>query len=117
MARPKKDAPPKELRSLMKIAQDMSYEPGVGMVTRMVEQGQILAAWKDDLEHGIIPTDMHASSMGEARRMYWAEMADFSKFELAILEYFHPKLRSTESSMKVEGEIGLLELLTRDRTG
>lgn len=109
--RPKKDEPPKALRSLMQMALDLGHEPGLFMLERMVEQGRTLRAWRTDVKQQQVPEGLEHLSLPEASALYCKEAADYSRLELQMLEYFHPKLRSTEAHVQHEGEVSLLEVM------
>ena len=106
------------LRSLIDIALDEGYEPGRFVVHRMQDISARVGAWRYNLEkYDRLPEGFEHMPKAEFEDMLRAEESDLWKMEMQCLEYFHPKMRSSEASLSVEGVISLLELLTRERSG
>jgi len=114
MPRPKKK--PKILKALTDMALEEGYEPGRYVIQHLTEMKARLAAWRYNIEkYGQPPEEYAGTDLDEFMTMYAREAAEMFKLETQVMEYFHPKMRSTDSSVSVEGELSLLELLTRER--
>ena len=110
---------PKPLRSLLEIAEAEGYEPGAFLVRRMQEITAKLEGWRHSVQkYNKVPTDdVGEMGMSEFKDLYAKECNEALRMESAIMEYFHPKMRSTDSVVTVDGEVSLYELLTRERDG
>lgn len=104
---------PKAIRDLVEMAIEEGYEPGQYSIRRIQEITCRLEAWRMHVrKYGTPPEGYERVPIEEFMDLYAKEAAEAMRMEMGILDYFHPKKRSTDATVAVEGEVTLLELLT-----
>ena len=78
------------------LAEELGYRPGEALIKRMKAARDSLDEWKTYIDNGTVPPDLGCYTIGLAIDKLKNEESDLARQELAMLEYFYPKHRSTE---------------------
>ena len=79
------------------LAEEHGYTPGKFTMRRMAEAGKMLDAAFEKYSLGVMT--------GHEKDTFFREAAEFCRDEAKYLDYFYPKMRSSEDSVQVEGSL------------
>jgi len=82
--------------SLRDLAATSGYTPGEFLLRRMGGTKKLLVEYVECSNKGVVHPEFIGKTFYEFHKIVQAEIKDFEKDELRILDFFYPKMRSTE---------------------